>query len=303
MTLILFCCEPFSPRTVDPDFGAEWTAARAAGFTVALVDHMQIAGGDFAAAVRHVPSGRADAIYRGWMMRASEYESFHAELSARGVALINDPTAYRHTHHLPESYDVLEGETPRTTWLLTDRTIDFTRVFEQLRPFGSGPIVVKDFVKSQKHAWNEACFVPRADDLASVERVVRRFVELQGEELAEGLVFREFIPFQVIGRHPRSEMPLAAEVRTLWMDGQIVLSHPYWGDLAAPPDLPPLDWMRAIAARVRSRFFTMDVALREDGRWMVIELGDGQVTGLPDATLAPEFYRALFAAQRGSSSG
>jgi hypothetical protein len=37
----------------------------------------------------------------------------------------------------------------------------------------------------------------------------------------------------------------------------------------------------------------MDVALREDGEWTVIELGDGQVAGLPSPDLAGEFYRRL----------
>lgn len=37
----------------------------------------------------------------------------------------------------------------------------------------------------------------------------------------------------------------------------------------------------------------MDVAMREDGTWVVIELGDGQVAGLPSAELAPQFFRTL----------
>ncbi|WP_437967109.1 ATP-grasp domain-containing protein [Sorangium sp. So ce260] len=62
---------------------------------------------------------------------------------------------------------------------------------------------------------------------------------------------------------------------------------------AAPPTMPPVDWMREIARRVPSRLFTMAVALREDGRWTVIELGDGQVAGLPAPELARDFHRQL----------
>jgi hypothetical protein len=50
---------------------------------------------------------------------------------------------------------------------------------------------------------------------------------------------------------------------------------------------------------VQSRFFTMDVARRLDGAWMIIELGDGQVAGLPEQADAGAFYRAL--AQRVSA--
>jgi hypothetical protein len=86
---------------------------------------------------------------------------------------------------------------------------------------------------------------------------------------------------------------LAAEVRTFWLDGELLLAHPYWGDLTAPPAPPPIDWMKDVASRVRSRFFTMDVALREDGRWTVIELGDGQVAGLPASGMAKQLYLQL----------
>lgn len=39
----------------------------------------------------------------------------------------------------------------------------------------------------------------------------------------------------------------------------------------------------------------MDVALRDSGDWMIVELGDGQVAGLPDGADSTEFYRAIAA--------
>jgi sugar phosphate isomerase/epimerase len=48
-----------------------------------------------------------------------------------------------------------------------------------------------------------------------------------------------------------------------------------------------------VARRVQSRFFTMDVAKRLDGEWMIVELGDGQVAGLPDRADVVAFYRRL----------
>ena len=40
-------------------------------------------------------------------------------------------------------------------------------------------------------------------------------------------------------------------------------------------------------------FFTMDVARRVDGEWLIVELGDGEVAGLPDGADPAAFYRAL----------
>ncbi|HLE30660.1 MAG TPA: ATP-grasp domain-containing protein [Anaerolineales bacterium] len=51
--------------------------------------------------------------------------------------------------------------------------------------------------------------------------------------------------------------------------------------------------IRDIAKNVQSRFFTMDVARRKDGRWLIVELGDAQVAGLPEKADARDFYKAI----------
>jgi hypothetical protein len=126
-----------------------------------------------------------------------------------------------------------------------------------------------------------------------VERVVRRFLQLQGEDLNEGLVFREFIQFEPLAEHSKSGMPLTKEFRIFFLDGEPLCSMEYWeeGDYAGV--VPPVDQFRTVARTVRSRFFTMDVAKRVGGDWMIVELGDGQVAGLPDHADVTAFYRAL----------
>ena len=39
-------------------------------------------------------------------------------------------------------------------------------------------------------------------------------------------------------------------------------------------------WIENVAKRVKSNFVTIDLARRDDGRLMIMELGDGQVSGL-----------------------
>src|SRR5205823_2913593 len=104
-------------------------------------------------------------------LTADQYGTFYRALETRGVRLVNDPAAYRYCRHLPESYPVLEGQTPRSVWLPGTGEIEMDKVMDLLRPFGDAPLVVKDFVKSQKHAWDEACFIASASDRATVERV------------------------------------------------------------------------------------------------------------------------------------
>jgi hypothetical protein len=54
-----------------------------------------------------------------------------------------------------------------------------------------------------------------------------------------------------------------------------------------------MDTFRDIAQNVQSRFFTMDVARRVDGNWIIVELGDAQVAGLPAKADVEAFYLAL----------
>lgn len=293
---LVFCSDPLSPRQPDKAYRAEAAAAERLGIPFTLVDHDALArDNDPVKAVRRVPPQNAPglAVYRGWMLTPDQYRRIYGALDAKGVRLLNAPAAYRHCHYLPESYPVIEPHTPRSVWIKTTGDVSTDEIMELLRPFGSAPVVVKDFVKSRKHEWAEACFIPSASDRPSAERVVRRFLELQDDDLSEGLVFREFVEFEPLGRHPKSGMPLTKEFRLFFLDGQLVFWTPYWEGADYQGSVPPVERFAAVAGCVRSRFFTMDVAQRRGGDWLIVELGDAQVAGLPEHADVDEFYKAL----------
>lgn len=294
-----FCSDLFNPRLPDADYQQEVAAAEAAGITPALIDfEALVQGNDPERAVRRVPPADppVPALYRGWMLTADRYASLYAALHSRGHRLLNEPSAYRHCHHLPEAYPLIRPYSPRTVWLETGPEVDFDRVEALLPGFGDAPLIVKDFVKSQKHYWHEACFIPSASDREAVERVVRRFVDLQGADLCGGLVFREFEEFEPIGVHPRSGLPLTLEYRVFYLNGAPFCTTRYWEEGNYGSAEPPHAQFRGVAKEIRSRFFTMDLARRRDGEWRIVELGDAQVAGLPDHLDRGEFYRVLAAA-------
>ncbi|HEX6543296.1 MAG TPA: ATP-grasp domain-containing protein [Ktedonobacterales bacterium] len=295
--LIVYCADPLHPREPDSAYQEEVAAAEAGGMTYGLISYEALVDdGDAEAAVRRIPpqAPPVTGLYRGWMLRPEHYARLYEALAARGVLLINDPSAYRHCHYLPEWYPLLEGHTPRSVWLAGGNDLPMDEIQRALQPFGARPILVKDYVKSRKHEWESACYIPSATDSAAIERVVRQFLELQGDDLNEGLVFREFVELEPLATHEKSGMPLTKEWRIFFLDGIPVLTAEYWetgdyGDAA-----PPLEPFVALARRVRSRFFTMDIARQLDGKWLVIELGDGQVAGLPERAPALDFCRALY---------
>ena len=214
-------------------------------------------------------------------------------MQTRNLRLINPPAAYRHCHYLPESYPVIREHTPRSVWLSLVKPLDFEQVYSLLQPFGDHPLVVKDFVKSEKHHWESACFIPAASDREAVKRVVTAFLDLRGEALNEGLVFRAFEPLRHLTTHSRSGMPLTREFRLFWLNHKLLGAYPYWEEGMYDGIGPDPAAFYALAQRVQSHFFSMDVAQAPDGTWRVMELGDGQVTGLPVQADVQAFYAAI----------
>ena len=296
---ILMCAHPLDRGRPDPDFEDEAQAAAQAGFVVDLVSYEALAlEGDARRAVARVsdtaPARETPAVYRGWMLSADDYVRFYDALAERGLRLVNTPAEYRAAHEFPEYYGAIRAQTARSEWIPVPPIPSIAEILRRLQSFGRSPLVLRDYVKSRKHEWNEACFIPDAGDADAVGRVVDRFVELQADDLYGGLVFREFLDLVPIGPHPLSGAPRFAEYRLFFLDGRLLFERPYWSRPEPAPGPPPEPGQFDDAARaVRNRFFTMDVARRQAGGWAIIEVGDGQVSGLPDPDDAGPFYRAL----------
>src|SRR5262249_49920184 len=125
-------------------------------------------------------------------------------------------------------------------------------------------------------------------------RVVGRFLDLQGEDLTGGLVFREFVELESVGRHRQSGLSLGREYRLFFLHGRLLIGGRYWDDVDYPDDFPT-DPFELLAAGVESPFFSMGIAKTAAGEWIVMEVGDGQVSGLPESIPAADFYARLMA--------
>lgn len=293
---LIFCADPFDPGRPDEAFAAEAHAASDVGLPYYLMSFEALVDeGRPDAAVRRVPSVSEPelALYRGWMLQPEQYAQLYTALQERGYQLVNTPAAYRHCHELPASYAVIAAHTPQTVHLPLAECGDIDRILDALAPFGDRPLVLKDYVKSRKYEWHEACFIPSAADRAAVERVVTRFLALQGEDINGRLVFREYMAFQSIGTHDKTDLPLTKEYRLFFLDGALLSMTEYWEAGQYDEVSPPADMFREVVPQVQSRFFTMDIAQRMDDAWMIVELGDGQVSGLPERADVAAFYRAL----------
>ncbi|MFF5703046.1 ATP-grasp domain-containing protein [Streptomyces sp. NPDC012794] len=274
-TTVLYCHDPLHERRADTHFAAEARQLRTAGGTVALVDHDALLAGDAERAVARVPAGAGAVWYRGWMVPAERYADLDAALRGRGALLAVSPAAYRRAHELPGWYETFAALTPVSRWLpaAPGETLDGDRLAALSASLPAGAGIVKDYVKSRKHEWHEACHLPDLADRPAVHRVVSRFVQFQGEFLAGGIVLRAFERFT------------GPEVRVWWRDGEprLVTPHPDHPDHPEHAAALPGTALAPVRQAVRAlgcRFVTTDLALREDGVWRVVEVGDGQVSDL-----------------------
>ncbi|NEA34682.1 ATP-grasp domain-containing protein [Streptomyces sp. SID13031] len=120
--MLLLPGDPLDPRSVDPRFAAEASAARTLGVPVAVVDHS--AREHWEDVVAAVPAAD-DAVYRGWAMTPAEYTAFAKVLDARRVTLRTSPDDFSIAQDRSRWSDALRavvleqssGPVVRTWWI------------------------------------------------------------------------------------------------------------------------------------------------------------------------------------------
>jgi hypothetical protein len=151
---------------------------------VALIDHDALAEPDGAErAAARVPDGGGAAVYRGWMLASDQYAALASALAARGVTLRTSAEQYRRAHELPGWYPALAPVTPAAVWTAGDAEQEFYAACAHLGP---GPAVLRDYVKSIKHYWHEAAYIPDVADHTAAWKVAARFREMREDEFTGG---------------------------------------------------------------------------------------------------------------------
>ncbi|MBC8143381.1 MAG: ATP-grasp domain-containing protein [Armatimonadetes bacterium] len=282
---LLFPSDLSDRHAPDADFEAEATAAQNAGFAVVLFSLERLREGNAASAVAatgDAPTANTPILHRGWMLMPAEYAAlFDVLRERRGYQMVVSPDAYAEAHYLPNAYAHLAGLTPESVWT---QGADIDAAWQLYEAWSRPATVVKDYVKSAKHRWNTACFLPEGSDREHFGAVLSALVAYRGGDFAGGYVLRRFAPLRQIGTTDWGQ-PIHEEYRLFFWRG-VCIAHPpaFPGDTAT--------WGK-IAARFASAFVCMDIAHTDTGEWIIVEVGDGGVSGLPDGVTPEAFYRSL----------
>jgi len=291
---LLYCSEPLNNKTIDSEWKNEYLLAQAQGMQTHLFDYEMLRHEkDIKKALSKINSVTTKelCIYRGWMMPVEIYSMLYHGLLERNLQLINNPYEYKHCYYLPESYALIESMTPKSAWISKIDSADLLK--QALSSFDGKPIIIKDYVKSQKHHWFDACYIPDSQDFEHAQKIINKFIELQGDNLEGGLVFREFVELESIGIHSKSKMPLTKEYRIFVLNKKPVSVIRYWDDMTYNDKEIPISKFKKIFTEVKSNFFTLDIAKLKNGDWVIIELGDGQVAEHMGSTGLENFYQQL----------
>lgn len=178
-------------------------------------------------------------------------------------------------------YDLAEL-TPRT-WFYLDQIPD------------EGPFVLKGQTNSKKHQWNTHMF---AKDKREAAEVFWRLC-IDGHVGSQQVFIRKYEPLVQLAEGLNG-LPISEEYRFFFLGEELIGAGFYWSSHTADlskiydPRVVPEGFLCEIVKRVSPhvRFWVVDVGRKVDGSWVVIELNDGQQSGLSD-TDPDMFYRTL----------
>lgn len=291
---VIMCASPISPKKPDESYQEEYDVIKELTtihlFDIFDVDRLKLPV---------VESKKL--IYHGWMMPPAYYTKFYKNCKAFGYELINTPEQYKACHWFDGWYPVIHDNTPLS--IIIPFT-DIRTMLEQLMQFKNDnqcAVIIKDSVKSLKHDWFEACFIPKEADFFQAGRVLAKFLNIKEtqNDFQGSLIVRKFVDLKSIGTHPKSGMPLSKEYRTFVIDNELLPTYEYWDDGSYRCDYegPPAYFIEKIADKITagtgSKLFTIDVAEMKGGEWTCIEVGDGQVSAVPDGVDKAQFFRNL----------
>lgn len=293
---ILFCESPLEPNKVDPDFQEEFLCAQQNNFSAIIFNYEDLTNTErFDQATKKIKPAVdvTPLIYRGWMLTPEQYSKLFNSLLLKNYRLVNTVREYQNCHYLPDSLKFIAGKSPQTIYekFIDSNSID--GLIEKAKIFQTRAVIIKDYVKSEKHHWETACFVQNAADSLKLKETINNLLQLRGKYLNEGIVIREFVELKNLTRHSISGMPLTEEYRLFFLNKKLIGIYDYWEEGEYTSALPSTIQFEDIAKHIESNFFSMDIARRENGEFLIIELGDGQVSGLPDRLSKNAFYEKL----------
>ena len=192
-----------------------------------------------------------------------------------GGTLVNSVAQHEYVADLTQWYDDLQDMTFETWFSVADA------------PKDAGPFVLKGHTNSMRHRWKTHMFAPDWESANKIEWELSNDMLLSGQKTC----VRKFEPLVRLGEQVTG-MAISEEHRFFVLDSEILCGGFYWAlyeeDIRAAgfsvpsPTSVPREFLARAIERVgdKCRFYALDVARTAMNEWKVMELNDGQMSGL-----------------------
>lgn len=214
------------------------------------------------------------AIWLGYIPTVEHYQAIYSAALKKGIRLVNSPKEFQTAMEFDHFYPLLEGLTPKSTW--TDSLEGLVQVTQTI----GFPMFVKGAVKSNKEEGWSACV---AQNWTELESIARDLMGKMGRSRGR-IIVRELINLKKI---PSSyeKFPLGREYRLFLLNHEIMAWGFYWEEQNEVPleeteRLRIFELAQEASQRLGVPYISVDIGQLETGEWTVIEVGDGQFSGL-----------------------
>lgn len=296
MINIIFPAYPDAPGRLNPYFQSELDAAQAAGFGISIISDERSPG------PVSVTNKTADSyIYRGWLVKPVYYQEMVAAVDGK---TLNTYADYMSSYELPNWYaNFTNDDTPESLIIKADDIVKngLEWVVQQVKDYfkSDAPLMMKDFLKSLKYEWYDACLIKDGSDDKEIMRITTNFFSLRGRDFVGGLVYRKLLDLKRAGIHPKTRTPVPIEFRTFFLNQKPLATISIWEkevniDYSTEGAPPPQEFLESVGQKTISPFVAVDLAKAKDDKWWVIEVNDGGAAGLPEHMDFKDFYVKLY---------
>lgn len=212
------------------------------------------------------------------------YQELEEDIKNMGGYMLNDFNQHQYIAQMGWIYD------------LEDLTFETYEKIEDIR--GDFPLVVKGKTNSKKFQWKDQMFAQNKKQAIEIRNVLWNDSLLQNQDI----VFRKYYELELIEKGI-NDMPMTNEWRIFFYKNNIIDYGFYWSiidnldlidNLKNDFEKNGLDLAKQASSNIKdfTNFYAIDVAKTKQGKWMVVEINDGQMSGL--SCINPDsFYKNL----------
>ena len=278
--IILFPSEFLDIKKVDEAYISEYEAVcKIPEFKVMLYNYEELVSGG-TIKIYSSEKHTGNCIYRGWMLKPEQYKLLYDSLKSKNIYLINSPDEYNTCHMFPYAYKYInKSDTPKILYYYGNECLG--RISWDLLNKTFNRFMIKDYVKSI----NEKDYPVFFETPVNVKEMINRFYEFfeyRDGLFTGGIVFKEYVDFNKYG-------DVTNEYRAFYLKNKL-LSLCLNSNQPEINNPVPVDFVNKYSC-LPSNYYTVDFGELADGRWIVIETGDGQVSGLsPNQNVFKYYY-------------